>query len=126
MVAGLWNFVISFFHLFAWRYGTEPRRNYAKPKEEITKTPHEISKRLNNASRKDEITKCATQNDQNEREKTKNDVRNNAILNSYFSSFCLTSFLFIFFHVALFRLFHPAIMPSETVKRQKNAAEKTK
>ena len=37
MVAGLCHFVISVFRLFAWRYGAAPRRNNAKPKDEITK-----------------------------------------------------------------------------------------
>ena len=37
MVACLCHFVISFFRLFAWRYGAAPRRNNAKRKDEITK-----------------------------------------------------------------------------------------
>ena len=37
MVAGLFRFVISFFCLFAWRYGAAPRRNNARRKDEITK-----------------------------------------------------------------------------------------
>ena len=37
MVAYLCHFVISFFRLFAWRYGAAPRRNNAKRKDEITK-----------------------------------------------------------------------------------------
>ena len=58
-------FVLSFFRLFAWRYGAAPRPNNAKRKDEITKkTPSEITKRRNNARRKDEKTKCATQNDE--------------------------------------------------------------
>ena len=84
--------------------------------------------KTNNARRKDEITKCTTRNDGNEREKTekKTAARNNGILNSYFSSSRLASFrYFIFspgvissfrnlarrfvviscFHLALFRLF---------------------
>ena len=50
MVACLCLFVISFFRLFAWRYGAAPWRNNAKRKDEITKkTPSEITKRRNNA-----------------------------------------------------------------------------
>ena len=64
MVARLCHFVISFFRLFAWRYGAAPRRNNAKRKDEITKTPSEITKRRNNARRKDGKTKCATRNDE--------------------------------------------------------------
>ena len=37
MVACLCHFVISFFRLFAWRYGVAPRRNNAKRKDKITK-----------------------------------------------------------------------------------------
>ena len=37
MVACLCHFVISFFRLFAWRYGAAPKRNNAKRKDEITK-----------------------------------------------------------------------------------------
>ena len=37
MVACLCHFVISFFRLFAGRYGVALRRNNAKRKDEITK-----------------------------------------------------------------------------------------
>ena len=50
--------------------------------DEIIKKPSEITKRRNNARRKDEITKCATRNDK------KMPCEKN-ILNSYFSSFRL-------------------------------------
>ena len=40
MVACLCHSVISFFRLFAWRYGAAPRRNNAKWKDEITKKRH--------------------------------------------------------------------------------------
>ena len=49
MVACLCHFVISFFRLFAWRYGAAPRRNNAKRKDEITK-------KRQAKLRKDEIT----------------------------------------------------------------------
>ena len=49
MVACLCHFVISFFRLFAWRYGAAPRRNNSKRKDEITKKE--------NAKRNNEKTK---------------------------------------------------------------------
>ena len=67
MVACLCHFVISFFRLFAWRYGAAPRRNNAKRKDEITKkrqakgrnnekTPHEKTKRRQAKRRNNEKT----------------------------------------------------------------------
>ena len=66
MVAGLCHFVISFFRLFARRYGAAPKRNNAKRKDEITKQKSPRKKKnkqkkhtkiRNNARRKVETTK---------------------------------------------------------------------
>ena len=60
--------VISFFRLFAWRYGAAPRRNNAKRKDEITK------KRQVESERKDEITPGEKRKKRNApREMTKNE-----------------------------------------------------
>ena len=67
MVACLCHFVISFFRLFAWRYGAAPRRNNAKQKDEITK-------KRQAKQRKDEITPgLKTQKRNAPREMTKNE-----------------------------------------------------
>ena len=55
MVACLCHFVISFFRLFAWRYGAAPRRNNAKRKDEITKKRQ--AKRRNDEKTPGEKTK---------------------------------------------------------------------
>ena len=62
-------------------------------------------KRRNNARRKDEITKYAMQNDEKRVQKDKNAMRNIAILNSYFSSFCLASFCYFVFSPGVFSPF---------------------
>ena len=148
MVACLCHFVISFFRLFDWRYGAAPRRNNAKRKDEITKkrqakerkdkiTPGEKTKKRNAPS---EMTN-------NEREKTKNAMRNNAILKSYFSSFRMASFRHFVFspgvisyfryfawrffvisslRLALFRLFTPQERQAKRRKDEKTPREKTK
>ena len=127
MVACLCHFVISFFRLFAWRYGAAPRRNNAKRKDEITKkrqakkrkdeiTPGEKTKKRN-APR--EMTK-------NEREKTKNAMRNNAILNSYFSSFRMASFRYFVFSAFAKFPEEDEKTPCEKTKKRKDARRRRK
>ena len=104
MVACLCHFVISFFRLFAWRYGAAPRRNNAKRKDE--NTPSEITKRRNNARRKDEKTKCATRNDEKRArkdEKTPCEITPFSTL--IFRLFAWRLFAVSSFRLALFRLF---------------------
>ena len=84
MVAGLCHFVISSFHLALWRGA---KTKLCQEKRGYKKTPREISKRQNNARRKDKITKCAMQNDEKRAQKSKNTMQNNAILHFFLSFF---------------------------------------
>ena len=104
--------VFSFFRLFAWRFfvfssfrlalwlGHAKRRNNEK------KTPREITKRRNNAWRKDEITK------RHQAKKAKNKslkwrcfAWRFFFFSRSFSSFCVEHFVISSFRLALFRLF---------------------
>ena len=121
---GLWALVQYGGWFVPFRYFVFSPGVMARCRDEITpmkrrnneKTPSEITKRRNNTRRNDEITKCATRNDEKRARKDENAMRNNVILNSYFSSFHLASFRYFvfvarrffviwFFRLALFRLF---------------------
>ena len=54
----------------------------------------------------------------------KNVMRNNAILNSYFSPFRMATFRYFVFSPGLISSFRPARTPSEKTKRRKNATRK--
>ena len=145
MVACLCHFVFSFFRLFAWRYGAAPRRNNAKPKDEITKKRQ--AKRRNNARRKDEKTKCATRNDEKRArkdEKTPREITPFKFLFFVFahgvfslfrlfawryfviSLYCVAFFVILSFRKALSSLFAPPERQAKRQKDEKTQREKTK
>ena len=97
MVACLCHFVISFFRLFAWRYGAAPRRNNAKRKDEITK-------KRRAKKRKNEKTKSATRNDE---KRARKDEKTPCEITP-FSSFRMASFRYFVFSpgvISFFRYF---------------------